>query len=258
MMNWYHNGFDGNHFFSFYIICSIYLFIFDKDKRWKLVVPSLLLTIFILNPVCYKFIWAKTIGYSYWRLFWAIPIVPVVAMTFVDVLMPAKNKKRRAGLAVLMALLCLRSGAWVYSNADTNFARDESIYKLPGNAVEVVGWLTSHDENPRVVNDITLARYAIQISPKIQQAFGRWGEGNVYTETGRLFYGTFGESCIDTSYEDFDWDKANRVMQSENFKYLVIPLVGRAGELESGDPVLLDSGFKFEKAVGGYGIYSAY
>lgn len=253
MMSWFNNGFGGNHFFSLYIICAIYLFIFDKDKRWKFVFPSLLFTVFILNPVCYKYLWSKTIGYSYWRLFWAIPVIPIVVMTAVSIVTMITDQKKRAGVAVLLAMLCLRSGAFIYSNGDTTFIKEESSYKLPGAAVGVADWLCAHDEHPRVVNDLSIAYFAIQIRPEIEQAFCRYGSESSTTMTGRMFFGAFGGGNINTSAEGFDWNLAYRTMKSEKFRFLVLPETPDVPA--SGDPVLLNTGFKFDASVDGYGIY---
>lgn len=258
MMGWFHNGFDGNAYFLLYLICLVYLFITDKDKRFKLVVPSFLLTFFIINPVCYRYLWSKTIGYSYWRLFWTIPIIPVVALTFTNIIANGKNKWQKYGLVLILSFLALRSGCYLYKYPATGFEKHNNAYKLPQPAVDMAEELIRMDEKPRVIADISLARYLRQIHPEISQGFGRWGQGANNYVSGKYFFGTFGEGSISTDIpegKEFDWSKARNYMLEEHFKYLILPTSDEVAK-GKGDKILLDAGFKYVKSLDGYGIYS--
>ena len=156
MMGWFHNGFNGNAYFLLYLICLVYLFITDKDKRFKLVVPSFLLTFFIINPVCYRYLWSKTIGYSYWRLFWTIPIIPVVALTFTSIISNGKTKWQRYGLVLILSFLALRSGCYLYKYPDTGFVKANNAYKLPQPAVDVADELIKNISSKVIYKDIKL------------------------------------------------------------------------------------------------------
>jgi hypothetical protein len=257
MMGWFHNGFNGNAYFLLYLICLVYLFITDKDKRFKLVVPSFLLTFFIINPVCYRYLWSKTIGYSYWRLFWTIPIIPVVALTFTNIISNGKTKWQRYGLVLILSFLALRSGCYLYKYPDTGFVKANNAYKLPQPAVDVADEVIKMDKEPRVIADITLARYLRQIHPEISQGFGRWGQGVNGTVSGAYFWNTFGEGSITTDVpaeKKFDWIKARNYMLEEKFEYLILPTSEEVAKAK-GDKILVDAGFRYVKSVDGYGIY---
>ena len=62
-------------------------------------------------------------GYSYWRLFWTIPIIPVVALTFTSIISNGKTKWQRYGLVLILSFLALRSGCYLYKYPDTGFVK---------------------------------------------------------------------------------------------------------------------------------------
>lgn len=266
MMGWFHNGFDGNAYFFLYLICLVYLFVTDKDKRWKFVVPSFLLAIFIINPVCYKYLWAKTIGYSYWRLFWTIPIIPIVALTFTNIVTDVKENKNRYVMILLLAFLCYKSGCYLYKYPDTGFVRANNRYKLPNEAVHVADALVDLDETPKAIVDYNIARYMRQIHPEITQGYGRWGDGAYDTVAGKYIFDKFGYGVINTNPENFKTEdgkvvledfftQAHKYMVEEQFEYFVLPTTEEA-EKNHGDSVLLSVGFKYIKTVDGFAIYS--
>ncbi|MCR4782466.1 MAG: hypothetical protein K5851_06980 [Lachnospiraceae bacterium] len=258
MMGWFHNGFDGNAYFILYLICLVYLFITDEDKRFKLVVPSFLLTVFLINPICYRYIWAKTIGYSYWRLFWVLPIIPVVAVTFVNIISLGKNSWQKYALVLLLSFFALRSGCYLYKYPETAFVKANNAYKLPQPAVDIADYLVDKKDRPRVIADISLARYLRQIHPEIEQGFGRWGQGCNNYVSGAYFFNIFREGPIRTDLgEDvkFDWNLAHNYMLEEKFDYLILPTSDDVAK-NNGDKILLDAGFKYITNIDGYGIYS--
>ncbi|MDO4621760.1 MAG: hypothetical protein Q4B22_02290 [Eubacteriales bacterium] len=261
MLDQFHNGFNGNYFFGLYLLGLLYIWTTEKKMRLKLVIPSLLLTLLILNPVCYRYIWSHTLRYSYWRIFWTIPVILTIAYAAVDMISHIQRPGKKIFAAVYLGLLCLFSGAFVYANEETGFSAAENVWKLPASDIAIANELQrlEPDDIPRIVTDGQLAAHIRQISPRIQMAYGRWGErmGTTGRKTARCFYDEgFGDFPISTDFrEDFDWEYAYACMQEEGFNYLLLPTAEETAE-NGGDRILLDAGFVLESYAGGYGIYS--
>ena len=69
----------GNYFLFFYPVAIIALLFMMKGKRKDFVVPCLFTSVIIVNPLFY-FLWNYLFaGTYYWRIFWAVPLIPVCA-----------------------------------------------------------------------------------------------------------------------------------------------------------------------------------
>ena len=86
------NASSGNFYYVFYIFAVIAVFILLKGRRVKFVVPAILLSLFVFNPVTYRY-WGLLGLYAYWRIIWIIPVIPMCA-TLPAVISEKINDKR--------------------------------------------------------------------------------------------------------------------------------------------------------------------
>lgn len=68
----------GHWFFIAFPVCFLCLFIWFKGRRVRFLIPSLLISLIIINPWFYKK-WDELGLYAYWRILWVVPVIPVVA-----------------------------------------------------------------------------------------------------------------------------------------------------------------------------------
>ena len=72
---------------STYLVAAIFvgilLMLTDRKKYAKLIIPSLIILVTILNPISYKLILHKT---RFWRLFWMIPYVYIILLGFIELI----------------------------------------------------------------------------------------------------------------------------------------------------------------------------
>ena len=76
MENWIAAESFGHSFFYAFPICLIVLFALLKGRRLRFLVPGLVITLVIVNPLFYKY-WEELGLYAYWRILWIVPVLPV-------------------------------------------------------------------------------------------------------------------------------------------------------------------------------------
>ena len=87
-----------------YCLALVICFFFWKEKRKKLVTVSMLGCVVIINPIVYSIVGKRFMSGVYWRLFWALPIVIVVAATLTFLV----GKCRRSWLRITTAfVMCI-------------------------------------------------------------------------------------------------------------------------------------------------------
>lgn len=167
-------SFAGNRYLILWIISLVYLFFAEKEKRKILVYPSILLGVLIFNPVLYRYVWHKLFDYAYWRAFWMVPVLPVIAAAAVS--LAGKMRRKSAKAAVIAAVLAVSAltGTYIYKD---RFVRAQNRYKLPQAVVDVADALLALDSEPRAAVDASLFCYIRQYSSDIHLAYGRdaWG-----------------------------------------------------------------------------------
>jgi hypothetical protein len=159
-----------------FVISAVYILIADKDKRKSIIYPTLILMIFIINPLTYMYVWKKLLGSTYWRTFWMIPVVVIIAYAFVKIVMALKNVFVRALVSVAFIAVVVCCGVNIYKR-NVNFEKAENAYKLSEEVLEVCDVLLEENEEPKVVMTKELYSYARQYSTNIQLMYGRNAEG---------------------------------------------------------------------------------
>lgn len=155
---------------------------YGKRIRVLLVYPSLLLTLIIVNPICYVFIWKKLLDYAYWRMLWMIPIVPVL-VTAVIMVISSLNNIVTKGFAI-----CLFCGLiiFLFNNLYTSdvFVEAGNPYKIPDSAIIISDKLLEYDSEPKVLASPELYSYLRQYNSKIKLIFGRNADGFIWWYIG--------------------------------------------------------------------------
>lgn len=160
-----------------FLAALVFCFIWMKDKRKKLFTVSVLGGVIIINPIVYQLIGTRFMSGVYWRLFWALPIVIVVAAVLTEI--TGKLAKRWVRFAAVM-VLCLTIaclGERVINRGTYTFA--ENDYQLPQAAIDVSDIVLKENEfvDTMIIVPDELVCYIRQYTGKISLAYGRniWG-----------------------------------------------------------------------------------
>ena len=76
---WIETEGTGRWFFIECPVALLCLFIWFRGRKVRFLIPSLLISIVIINPLFYKK-WDELGLYAYWRILWVVPVIPVVAV----------------------------------------------------------------------------------------------------------------------------------------------------------------------------------
>ncbi len=234
-------------YFLFFLLCILYLWIFEKDRRKTVVVPAVLMAVVIINPVFYKYVGARMSGGTYWRMFWCIPIVPVLALTIVSLISKCKTRLTRT----LMCLICITAivagGNYIYQGEKTSFSSVHNFYKIPDEIPAIAEMLLAQDSNPQVVAEGDARYFLRQYSAYIDLMYGRNAEGYI---DGMYGYATVVHEEL--VKEKPDLAIVSQVMEEHGFDFLVVDL---STQVYSSDYYYEVAGFEAIGAVGNYHVY---
>ena len=88
-ITYYFDCFYGNGRYLALLLAAVAgLFILSKKDR-KLIYPILILILVIANPVLYRYVFNKLV---FWRLFWMIPEVLIIALAATRMIMTLEKK----------------------------------------------------------------------------------------------------------------------------------------------------------------------
>lgn len=155
-----------------YIVCLIFLFFRGKEKRRMIAWASVFITLLILNPVCYGMVWTKLVTYAFWRMFWMVPVIPVIACAVLD-FAEMFRKAWVTPVVVSLFLVCMFIGGDnIYAQPGV-FTKAENAYKLPQESVKVAEKILELEEEPVVMAPSKLYCYLRLYSGKIHMVYGR-------------------------------------------------------------------------------------
>lgn len=186
MMDWasvseiYTKFFGQSYLFIIYAICLIYILIFCPGYRKTLGFGSAAMAAVLLNPISVSVLSDKFSGDTYWRTLWLLPIIPVLAVAFTDIIRRMKNKALKIAAGILCVLILIINGQCVYNK--NVFIKEENSYKLPQAAVDISDYLLSIEDEPRAIVPRSLFCYIRQYTTKIRLMYGRDADGYVSAE----------------------------------------------------------------------------
>ena len=129
--------------FHWCLFCLAVVMLFFLGRKYQeekqtvrfLVWPTILVLLFLFNPLFYRYVGSRFFAGVYWRLFWMLPVSFTAA--YVVVWLVCRWKKQAVRIVVLVAALgtIALSGQKIYSKA--TFTEAENEYKLPQAALDV-------------------------------------------------------------------------------------------------------------------------
>lgn len=232
--NWIELEGTGHWFFAIYPVMFLCLFIWIKGRRVRFLIPCLLISIVIINPLFYQK-WDELGTYAYWRMLWVVPMIPVLA-TAIPSLTEKLRKTWIKGIIVTFFIGgIILSGTFLYNGTGGSFVEATNIDKLPEKVIQIADRLLEFNDYPRVVAQDPIGVYIRQYTGNIDTLFGRDIHGNI------LYPSMMAKEQI-AAISAGDWKSASQTMLDEGYEYLVI-----SGEV--------GTEFEYVDSVDDYGIY---
>lgn len=164
-----------------FLLCG--LFICLKGRRIRFLVPALLMTLAILNPIFYR-VWTDLGLYAYWRILWVVPVIPVLAAIVPCLTERIRNPWLKT-LAILAGVGCaFLGGTFLYGSLAGSFVKATNTAKVPEMAVQAADKLLRLDPHPRAVLQYPLGTYVRQYTGEIVQPYGRDIDGYILYASG--------------------------------------------------------------------------
>jgi hypothetical protein len=149
--NWIAVVGTGHYFFFAFPVCLLILFVLFKGRRVRFIFPSLLMTLFIVNPWFYKY-WEALGLYAYWRILWIVPVIPVIVSLTPAVTEIIKSHFFRSIIVILSVIAVVFGGTFIYSTMSGQIIIPaKNLDKLPISAVKIADRLLELEEHPRVI-----------------------------------------------------------------------------------------------------------
>lgn len=150
------------------LAAAVYIWIFMREARVKLIIPVVVCTVVVANPLSFEFIFRHVV---YWRLFWMIPDAILVAVAGAHIVQRWRNDLVRILLAVALCVVVVLTGTNVYTKAA--FGINMNPEKLPQGIIDVAETILALDKEPRcIVRDRYLTEIR-QYSGDIRLYYGR-------------------------------------------------------------------------------------
>lgn len=174
-----YNRFNGTGmYFALFYVALLYIYIVDKKKREFLVYPSLLFLLVSFTPVTAYIIGKYIIGdYVYWRIFWLLPMVIVIAYAGIHLISIQDNRKNISIVSISVVTIIMLSGNFIFTK--DNFQVPENYFKIPDEAIHISQMIKSDKEEntedlePRVAAPYELACTIRQYDASISLLYGR-------------------------------------------------------------------------------------
>ena len=246
IVQWINIEGTGHYFFWAYPIILLALLVFLRGRRLAFPVPSLLITMVLINPWFYEE-WNNLGMYAYWRLLWIVPVIPVTAALIPCITERINKTWIKVPFAAAGITLIVTGGTFLYNSQDGLFkVPSDNLAKLPEGVVEVSDYLLAIDDHPRAVIEYPLCTYIRQYTGNIEMLYGRNILGYI------LPAGSEAKSVHSQLINpEGDLNSVAVTMANEGYQYLVVNDAGREEDLRG-------AAFELVNHVGGYGIYLAH
>lgn len=199
-----------------FCVALVACFFLGRQERKTLFWPSVLVLIFFLNPLFFKYVGVKFLAGVYWRLLWMLPVSFVIAYVLTKVVgMLQRNVVRVCASAVACACIIV-TGTPIFS--ETTYQEKQNEYELPQAAIEIAnhveGRLCDWKETIIVPNELLCS--VRQYSSAVCLLYGR-NSGGFISDIGDEEAAVFAEM----SKENPNLELVTSIALEKNCRYIV-------------------------------------
>lgn len=186
--------FWNNGYYQYLLLAAaLYLLIFhrkERSTRQVLVYSAIVLFIFFF-PLSAKVIVFCIGGNVYWRVFWLLPIIPVIAFAATKFLRSRRSKLVQTVLLLVCCAAIAISGRDMFT--DGVYVRTANAQKVPEDVAQICDTINAEAEKDGlddflVMGDEYLSSYLRVYDPSVRQAYGRWGRNPVNNPCRRVYH----------------------------------------------------------------------
>lgn len=212
------------------------------EYRKGFLVLAAVLLVLVYNPFA-KYFWSKVMQeHLYWRMFWILPAVPVMAFVMTG-LLQRKAVWKNLLLGVLVVAAIAVCGKNVYTNG--NFTKAENRFKLPQEAVMIADYMLTEDGETKAIVPEAVFCYIRQYSSRISLLYGRDIIGFTSPVKNKRFHKV---------YEEMESDRPNvRTIMLAAKKYKCQYVVYDSAKILRGNPE--NYGYELKTQIGRFLIY---
>ncbi len=221
IMNWIARYYGDALFVVVAFVSYIYLFVYSKENRKRIIYPVLLICFVAINPILYKYIFYRII---YWRLFWMLPNSIVIAYAVVKMV---RNSNKIEKIIVIGMLSCLIVFKGSNAFEHGGFVSMQNLYKISDDVIQVCDIMLNLDDSPRCIMPAPLYSEVRQYSGDIELMYGRNIEGYINSNIKQEFRDVHAELLKESP----NYDYVLNVAKSNQFEFVVV---------ESGKPISND------------------
>lgn len=205
----------------------------------RFLIPSLLISIVIINPWFYR-VWDELGLYAYWRILWVVPVIPIVAGLIPSITERIQRgwiKAVVAATGVGMAVLC---GTFLYNGAGGSFVEAANASKEPDYVVQIADRLLELEDRPRVIAQDPVGVYLRQYTGEIDQLFGRDFHGHILWPSQDAKF-------IRNAISADAFDEISQYMLDNNYDYIIL-----SGDVDSDtlEYVVTIEDYRIYRAIG--------
>lgn len=167
-------------FAAIFVVALIAVLVLEKEKikRFVLVYYSLIIAVFIYNPVTYigcRYIFrdSETFQQYYVRFFSLLPVFVILAYVFMLIITKFSGVKKLIAWVCCLAIICL-GGTCVYGQ--DWYTKADNSQKVPNDVFEIVNYIQhdlATDQKISILAPTELAVYMRQIEPKFSLPYTR-------------------------------------------------------------------------------------
>ncbi len=237
----------GDSLYPYFLILGILVLAIAGIRRKKaafLFLVTGMLLLFLLVPL-FTGILKALVGESiYWRLFWLLPILPVISYAFCYLIDFCRGKLTKIILTLGACILLALAGNFQFTSGQ--FQVTNNHQQVPDDIAticHVIAADNDHKETVMVAGNDYIASYLRVYDPNFLMPYGRRGQGAADENAQKLYM--FMERM------DRPGSVALRALQA-GCNYIVVDLTNVA------DPVLIEQhGFQLIDRVDQYGVFRA-
>jgi hypothetical protein len=180
----------GEGFYQYLLLIAvIYLLVSRRKKEaTRILLPFLAVLLFVFFcPFTAELIW-KCIGSDvYWRVLWAIPLIPLLAYAGAEIISSRKKTLFRAVLLVTTFGCIIVSGKSIWQAG--NYEKVHNYQKVPDEVAQICNMIKeeSKEKEVRLATDDYLAAYIRVYDPSILMPYSRAARG-AETKKSKRFY----------------------------------------------------------------------
>lgn len=199
------------------ILAAVYLFIANKDIKYRMIIPILVLVPVVINPILYKYMYHSQ---RYWRFFWMLPDVILIGLAFADISKRINNSWLKCLSLFITAGIIILTGRNMFLPSKENpFMPMDDVRKLRKETREACEVILAENPSPKCVFNDWLKTEVRQYSGDITLMYARDYDGFIIGMDPK------DKEIAEVSYynvKEKDWDRFFKYVKEKGYTHLCL------------------------------------